>query len=84
MKAPENPYTEQQIDKAYDNAEFFAELFKEAFDSDDEPFEKVGRAMLNAYFNASDDCKSAVNNMLTAICGYSMNTLISKVIKGED
>jgi len=56
-----------------EQSELFSDIFFDEMESDDEPNHKKIRQLLRAYRN--NDC----DNMLTALCGWSLETLISKL-----
>ncbi|MBF0648722.1 hypothetical protein IR083_07810 [Dysgonomonas sp. GY75] len=56
----------------------FAEVLINEINSDDEGFHKVGRQFIRAYLQENPEM------MLIALCGWGMDTLISKVNRTDD
>lgn len=58
--------------------EELAESFAQAFASEDTPYRKIGRQMMMAYLDGDADA------MITAICGWSFDTLLVRAGLKED
>lgn len=64
--------------------ERLADAFFESVNTDDEPYDKIGRALMQTYVSCSDEQASAVDLVLVAMCGWSMNSLLKKAELIED
>lgn len=60
------------------------DAFFESVNTDDEPYDKIGRALMQTYVSCSDEQASAVDSVLSALCGWSMNSLLKKAELIED
>lgn len=73
-------YTDNEKDTLYSMTTQLGDLFMSEVLNDDESNEAKGEAMFNAYFNVSEEGKEAIDNMLIAVCGYSFDSLINKIL----
>ena len=64
--------------------ERLADAFYESVNTDDEPWDKIGRALMQTYVSCSDEQASAVDSALVDLCGWSMNSLLKKAELIED
>lgn len=64
--------------------ERLADAFFDSVNTDDEPWDKIGRALMQTYVSCSDEQASAVDTALVDLCGWSMNSLLKKAGLIED
>ena len=68
--------------KKYSEAEHWdvilSEVFWEAYDDDDENGKSMNR-LATKYFNSTPESQKLIDDVLTYVCGWRLNTLIGRV-----
>lgn len=78
---PKDIFFEKKVEEIHNDTEKcerLGEILHEQMVSDDEPLDKVGTSLINAYLNQD------VELLLFAVCGWGFRTLINKVLETDE